>query len=114
MLDFVCVILPGIFFSFVTEKLMHKHLSTHDFCFLAVTNVLLLNLIAMGIRHFIVDFMYMETVALDLEEAKAAASAIKYLIVEGVTGTVLSLAEAFFGKYCAFRLEVTEKERAAK
>lgn len=113
MLDFVCVILPGIFFTFVAEALQRKKLSFHDFCFLAVTNVLAMNLITLGMRFFVADFLYMETSELTLGDAFAAASAIKYLLAEVLVGIVLSVAEAFAGKYINLRLEITEEKAGA-
>ncbi len=109
MLEFVCYILPGVFFTFVVEALMRKRFSLHDFLFLAVGNVILLNFLAVGIRFFVVFFIFPDQTQLESASETAAAAAaaayLKYIMVAGVTGLVVSVLEAFLGKHLSLRLE---------
>ncbi len=108
MLEFVCYILPGVFFTFVVEALMHKRFSLHDFLFLAVGNVILINFLTEGIRFFVVFFVFLENTELESANGSAAIAFLKYIAVAGVTGLVVSVLEAFLGKHLSLRLEDTK------
>lgn len=114
MLDFVCVILPGIFLTFVVEALLRKKFSVHDFLFLAVANIILLNFFSLGIRHFVVQFIFVEPSQLNYDESVSASAFLKYMEVTGVVGVAMGLLEAFLCNHVSLYLENTKAKDGQK
>lgn len=110
MLEFVCIILPGVFFAYAAEALMNRQLTRHGFGFLAVTNVLLMNAAVLAFRNYFADFLTDDTYALALGSLDATTALMKQLIFSGVIGVPLCLIEAFAGRFLRLRLEDTGKE----
>ena len=64
MLEFVIILLPGVLFALGAQRLMRCRLDIHDLLFLTVLNILVLNLAALVLRNFIMDFLSTDSYAL--------------------------------------------------
>ena len=114
MLEFVAIILPGVIFAYAAEALMRRRLGTHYFLFLAAFNILALNIAALLLRNFIMDFLSEDGYILASGSMEYATALFKQIIYACIAGVPLCLVEAFVGKYIHLRLDDTREEGEEK
>lgn len=113
MLEFVCFILPGVFFAYAAEFMMRqKKINVHRLVFLSVTNILVLTFAVLALRNFIGDFLTADTYNLAIGSMDHAEAVMKQLIFSACAGVPLCLVEAFLAKHLSLGLETQEDGEA--
>ncbi len=110
MLEFVFIMFPGIIVSYAVEYLMRKRMNRHQFVFLCVFNILVLNLAVLMFRHSMMDYLIGGGYANAMDDENGANAAILQVIYSFIAGIPLGIIEAFIGKVFSARLVDTSKK----
>lgn len=108
MLEFVIILLPGVLIALCAQRLMRCPLDRHALLFLLVLNILVLNLAALVLRNFIMDFLSTDSYALATGTLAYSQGLLHQLLYQLLAGIPLCLLEAYLGRYISVRLDDTK------